>query len=59
MDDILIAGKEKKNIVAAKKEIAAMYDVKDLGELSYFLGTGVRRYEDGSFAINQNSYIDL
>lgn len=58
VDDILIAGKEEKNIVAAKKEIAAVYDVKDLGELSYFLGTGVRRYEDGSFAINQNSYID-
>ena len=41
IDDILIAGKIDKRIAEEKAAIAAHFEVKDMGDLHYFLGVKV------------------
>ena len=47
VDDIILAGRSVKQLNEVKKAHADKFDVKDLGELNYFLGVNVK--------INQNS----
>ena len=42
MDDIILAGKDLKQIKGIKSALAESFDVKDLGELNYFLGVSVK-----------------
>ena len=56
VDDIIIAGKSTKRIQQIIDEIAHRFDVKDMGELKYFLGVKVVRQENGSIWIGQPSY---
>ena len=41
VNDILIAGRTDKTIAEVKTAIANRFDVKDMGELYYFLGVKV------------------
>ena len=41
VDDILLAGKNDKRISEVKLALAERFDVKDLGELNYFLGVKI------------------
>ncbi len=41
VDDIVIAGESSERITAVKKALSEKFDVKDLGELNYFLGVQV------------------
>ena len=57
VDDILIAGKDAQNIAKVKKQLAGAFKMKDLGELSHFLGMRVTRTLDGDISIDQSTYI--
>ncbi len=41
VDDIVIAGESSERITEVKKALSEKFDVKDLGELNYFLGVQV------------------
>ena len=46
VDDILIAGSNCIEIEKIKQEFTTRYEMKDLGELEYYLGMKVTRTED-------------
>jgi hypothetical protein len=43
VDDILVAGLDQEEIAAVKEELGAVFDVRHLGEATYFLGMEVTR----------------
>jgi hypothetical protein len=43
VDDILVAGLDREEIAAVKELLGAVFDVRDLGEATYFLGMEVTR----------------
>ena len=45
-DDILIAGSDPSKIADIKSEFTSHYEMKDLGELNYYLGMKVTRTAD-------------
>ena len=58
VDDILIAGTSNKKIAEVKAAIANRFEVKDMGELHYFLGVKiVRDSQAGTIWLGQPSYI--
>ena len=46
VDDILIAGTDPGKIAEIKSEFTQRYEMKDLGELNYYLGMKVTRTAD-------------
>ena len=59
VDDILLAGKSDRRITEVKKELASRFNMKDMGELQYFLGVKViQDLEDGTVWIGQPSYTE-
>jgi hypothetical protein len=55
VDDALIVG-HREFVTAAKKKIAAQFDIKDMGSAKYFLGIEIIRSSDGSISISQAKY---
>ena len=59
VDDILLASKSYKQISEVKLALAKRFDVKDLGELNYFLGVKiVQNHRAGTIWIGQPTYIE-
>ena len=59
VDDILLAGKNDKRISEVKLALAERFDVKDLGELNYFLGVKiVQNHRAGTIWIGQPTYTE-
>ncbi|GLI71559.1 hypothetical protein VaNZ11_016806 [Volvox africanus] len=58
VDDMCIAAREMKTIKKIKEEIGRMFKVRDLGEISTFLGMEVRRCDDGDITLSQSRYVD-
>ena len=59
VDDILLTGKSDRRITKVKKELASPFNMKDMGELQYFLGVKViQDLEDGTVWIGQPSYTE-
>lgn len=56
VDDALVVGK-KKSLLEAKKTIASMFDIKDLGPASYFLGMLITKNADGGYSLSQPRYV--
>ena len=57
VDDLLIAGKDGKQIADVKRQLASEFEMKDLGELKHFLGMRIARTLNGDITIDQNGYI--
>ncbi|KAE8182692.1 hypothetical protein CF336_g8454, partial [Tilletia laevis] len=58
VDDVLVFGKDEKEIVGFKAELAKRFRMKDQGTIGQFLGMKIERSVDGrSFLISQASYI--
>jgi hypothetical protein len=54
VDDILMAGKRMEEIAAVKRLLGEVFDVRDLGEATYFLGMEVNRdCESGTLKLTQ------
>ena len=57
VDDILLAGNGKE-MATVKQQLAAEFEMKDLGEVKYFLGIRITpNPDDGTIAIDQSMYI--
>lgn len=56
VDDIIIAGSCQRTVEKLLKQLRNSFTVKDLGELSYFLGIEVTKGSDG-IALTQTKYV--
>jgi hypothetical protein len=56
VDDAIIVGKPAA-VVNAKKCIANMFDIKDMGQVRHFLGVTVTRHDDGGYSLTQPNYV--
>ena len=57
VDDALIAGK-RPAINDAKGDMGKMFEVKDLGPASHFLGMSIERQADSGYSLTQPKYVD-
>lgn len=55
MDDIIVASSSSQAVEALLKDLRVDFALKDLGELSYFLGIEVIRTRDG-IVMSQQKY---
>ena len=58
VDDIILATKNAERLQEVKKILGTHFEVKDMGDLSYFLGMKVIQKENGSVWIGQPLYTD-
>ena len=59
VDDIIIAGKTNERIVESKAALADRFDVKDMGELHYFLGVKIiQDHRKGTIWMGQPLYTE-
>ena len=49
LDDLLIAGKNGRDIANVKAQLAVKFEMKNLGELKHFLGMRIMRNPSGGF----------
>ncbi|WZZ44936.1 hypothetical protein YC2023_041195 [Brassica napus] len=59
VDDIIITGSDKEGIIATKEFIKSMFEIKDLGEMKYFLGIEICRSKEGLFMSQRKYTLDL
>ena len=59
VDDIIITGSDKEGIKATKEYLKASFEIKDLGEMKYFLGIEICRSKEGLFMSQRKYVIDL
>ncbi|KAL0641316.1 hypothetical protein Bca4012_103701 [Brassica carinata] len=59
VDDIIITGSDKQGIIATKEFIKSMFEIKDLGEMKYFLGIEICRSKEGLFMSQRKYTLDL
>ncbi|KAG7556889.1 Reverse transcriptase RNA-dependent DNA polymerase [Arabidopsis suecica] len=59
VDDIIISGNDKVGIQETKAFLKSVFDIKDLGELKYFLGIEVCRSKEGLFLSQRKYTLDL
>ena len=59
VDDIIISGNDKVGIQDTKSFLKSVFDIKDLGELKYFLGIEVCRSKEGLFISQRKYTLDL
>ena len=59
VDDIVLAGKSDRRMTEVKKALAMQFEVKDMGELHYFLGVKiVQDHQNGKVWIGQPAYTE-
>ncbi len=56
VDDILIAGSNIEEVDRIKRQFTKRYEMKDLGELNYYLGIKITRTEE-SIKLDQSGYV--
>ena len=59
VDDIIITGSDKEGIILTKAFLKSSFDIKDLGELKYFLGIEICRSKEGLFLSQRKYTLDL
>ena len=59
VDDIIITGSDKEGIILTKAFLKTSFDIKDLGELKYFLGIEICRSKEGPFLSQRKYTLDL
>ncbi|CAM8900101.1 unnamed protein product [Rhodiola kirilowii] len=55
VDDMIVTGSREDEIAWLRGELSTRFDMKNLGELSHFLGLGVKRVTDG-ILLSQEGY---
>ena len=59
VDDILLASSNKDMLLETKRFLSSNFDMKDLGEAFYILGTEIHRDRSkGVLGLSQKAYID-
>jgi len=59
VDDMVITGDDTAEIDILKKQLASEFEMKDLGELKYFLGIEVARGSEGIYLCQRKYILDL
>ncbi|WZZ70878.1 hypothetical protein YC2023_082248 [Brassica napus] len=59
VDDIIITGSDKEGIKATKEFLKSMFEIKDLGEMKYFLGIEICKSKEGLFMSQRKYTLDL
>ncbi|WZZ27561.1 hypothetical protein YC2023_010962 [Brassica napus] len=59
VDDIIITGSDKEGIIATKEFLKSKFEIKDLGEMKYFLGIEICRSKEGLFMSQRKYTLDL
>ena len=59
VDDLIITRSDKDGIMHVKKMLGAKFDMKDLGELKYFLGIEVVRTPQGIWMLQRQYVLDM
>lgn len=59
VDDIVMTGDDLEEVSRLKAQLAGEFEIKDLGELRYFLGIEVARSDSGIFISQRKSVLDL
>ncbi|KAL0745047.1 hypothetical protein Bca101_100892 [Brassica carinata] len=59
VDDLIITGSDKAGIKATKEFLKSVFDIKDLGEMKYFLGIEICRSKEGLFMSQRKYTLDL
>ncbi|KAL0702312.1 hypothetical protein Bca4012_058434 [Brassica carinata] len=59
VDDIIITGSNREGIISTKAFLKSSFDIKDLGELKYFLGIEMCRSKEGLFLSQRKYTLDL
>jgi hypothetical protein len=59
VDDIIVTSSSNEAISALLKDLGAAFALKDLGDLHYFLGIEVRKYNDGITLTQEKYALDL
>ena len=55
VDDIILTGEDNAELESPNKELAAEYEIEDLGTVKYFLRMEFARSKEGVF-VNQSKY---
>ena len=56
VDDILVAGSNLEEVNRIKQQFTKRYEMKDLGELNYYLGMKITKTEE-SIKLDQSGYV--
>lgn len=59
VDDLIISGSDQVGIQETKSFLKSVFDIKDLGELKYFLGIEICRSSEGLFLSQRKYTLDL
>ena len=59
VDDIIITGSDKVGIKETKAFLKSVFEIKDLGEMKYFLGIELCRSKEGLFISQRKYALDL
>ncbi|WZZ15660.1 hypothetical protein YC2023_108749 [Brassica napus] len=59
VDDLIITGSDKAGIKATKEFLKSVFDIKDLGEMKYFLGIEICRSKEGLFMCQRKYTMDM
>ena len=59
VDDIIITRDDEEGLVNLKKLLASEFEIKDLGQLRYFLGMEVGRTKEGIVVTQRKYVLDL
>ena len=57
VDDIILTGSNPVKIQTVIQDLSTIFELKDLGQLTYFLGLQVQYKTDGSVFVSQSKYI--
>ncbi|XP_070660445.1 uncharacterized mitochondrial protein AtMg00810-like [Malus domestica] len=56
VDDIILTGSNPLKVQKVIQELSEVFEMKDMGQLTYFLGLQVQYKADGSVFVNQSKY---
>lgn len=56
MDDIILTGLSTNKIQVVIQDLAKVFDLKDMGKLTFFLGLHIQYKDDGSLFVTQSKY---
>jgi len=59
VDDMVIASNDKAETLKLKQQLSSRFQMKDLGDLRYFLGLEIIRTEQGIFVSQKKYVLDL
>ncbi|XP_068331580.1 uncharacterized mitochondrial protein AtMg00810-like [Pyrus communis] len=57
VDDIILTGSNVSKIEIVIQELSTVFDLKDLGQLTYFIGLQIQYKSNGDIFVNQSKYI--